>query len=296
MDNETNIEFKTIGLIGRYGDSTVGALLHDLSTYLQNRKLDVLLDESTASIIPDHNLEIADRHTIGEKCDLVIILGGDGTLLNAVRSLSDYNTPILGINRGRLGFLADITPTDMEKHLNDILDGKFITRKRFLLHTTIEREGEQISESNAFNDVVVHKWDVARMIEVKIFIDDQYVNTMRSDGLIVSTPTGSTAYALSGGGPIINPSLNAIVLVPICPHTMSNRPIVIDGDSTIRIKVKNASQSQAQITCDGQINLGLVSGDYVFIRKKDKPVTLIHPSNHDYYEILRAKLHWGESI
>ncbi len=296
MEKNTKHEFKTIGLIGRYGDPTVSTLLHDLSSFLKNRKLNVLLDESTASLVPDHNLDIANRQTIGEKCDLVIVLGGDGTLLNAVRSLADFSVPLLGINRGRLGFLSDIQPKEMEKYLNEILDGQYIAKKRFLLHTHIEREGEQIGESDAFNDVVVHKWDVARMIEVKIFIDDQYVNTMRSDGLIVSTPTGSTAYALSGGGPIINPSLNAIVLVPICPHTMSNRPIVISGDSQIRIKVKNASQSQAQITCDGQINLGLVSGDYVMIKKNKNPVELIHPTNHDYYEILRAKLHWGESL
>ncbi len=296
MEKNTKHEFKTIGLIGRYGDPTVSTLLHDLSSFLKNRKLNVLLDESTASLVPDHNLDIANRQTIGEKCDLVIVLGGDGTLLNAVRSLADFSVPLLGINRGRLGFLSDIQPKEMEKYLNEILDGQYIAKERFLLHTHIEREGEKIGESDAFNDVVVHKWDVARMIEVKIFIDDQYVNTMRSDGLIVSTPTGSTAYALSGGGPIINPSLNAIVLVPICPHTMSNRPIVISGDSQIRIKVKNASQSQAQITCDGQINLGLVSGDYVMIKKNKNPVELIHPTNHDYYEILRAKLHWGESL
>jgi len=296
MEMKTKHDFKTVGLIGRYGDPTVSTLLHDLSTFLKNRKLNVLLDESTASIVPDHNLDIANRQMLGEKCDLVIVLGGDGTLLNAVRSLADYRVPLLGINRGRLGFLADIQPREMEKYLNEILDGDYISKKRFLLHTHIERDGETIGESDAFNDVVVHKWDVARMIEVKIFIDGQYVNTMRSDGLIVSTPTGSTAYALSGGGPIINPSLNAIVLVPICPHTMSNRPIVIDGDSKIRIKVKNASQSQAQITCDGQINLGLVSGDYVMIEKNNQPVELIHPTNHDYYEILRAKLHWGETL
>jgi len=296
METDKKHDFKTIGLIGRYGDPTVSTLLHDLSGYLKARKLTVLLDESTASIIPDHNLTVADRQAIGEQCDLVIVLGGDGTLLNAVRSLSDYSVPLLGINRGRLGFLADIQPTEMEKLLNEILDGKYLAKKRFLLHTHIERDGEKISESDAFNDVVVHKWDVARMIEIKIFIDGHYVNTMRSDGLIVSTPTGSTAYALSGGGPIINPDLNAIVLVPICPHTMSNRPIVIDGDSKISIKVKNASQSQAQITCDGQINLGLVSGDYVKIEKKKNPVELIHPANHDYYGILRAKLHWGERL
>ena len=295
MNTEKKEAFKTIGLIGRYGDSTVSTLVQDLSTYLKNKRLSVILDESTASLIPDHNLQVGDRQAIGETCDLVIVLGGDGTLLNAVRSLAQYDIPLIGINRGRLGFLADIQPNEMEKYLTQILAGDYVFHERFMLHTAIEREGETISDSNAFNDVVVHKWDVARMIELKIFIDDHYVNTMRSDGLIVSTPTGSTAYALSGGGPIINPNLNAIVLVPICPHTMSNRPIVIDGDSKISIKIKNASQSQAQITCDGQINLGLVSGDYVKI-KKERPVKLLHPTNHDYYEILRAKLHWGERL
>lgn len=289
-------EFKTIGLIGRYGDPTVNTTLRELNNFLESRNLTVLLDEGTAEVVPDHAGEIASRHMIGEKCDLAVIVGGDGTLLNAARTLTDYGVPLLGINRGRLGFLADISPAEIEVRLAEILDGKYLAEDRFLLHTIIEREGENISESDAFNDVVIHKWDVARMIEIQTFINDQYVNTMRADGLIVATPTGSTAYALSGGGPILHPTLNAVVLVPICPHTMSNRPVVVDGTSQIKIVVKDSSRSHAQVTCDGQINLGLVSGDRIMIQKKENPIKLIHPADHDYYDILRVKLRWSERL
>ena len=285
--------FSCIGLIGKFGDPTVGETLHALSNHLLSHNLTVLLDEATADVLPDHGLETASREQLGERCDLAIVVGGDGTLLNAARTLSNYGTALLGVNLGRLGFLTDISPAEMQSRLDEILAGKYVEDERFLLHCSILREGEHISESDAFNDVVIHKWDVARMIEMETYLDGQFVNTTRSDGLIVSTPTGSTAYALSGGGPILQPSLNAIVLVPICPHTMSHRPIVVDGNSEIEIVVSDRSQSHAQVTCDGQINLGLVSGDHIRIRKKEQPVRLIHPVGHDHFHILRAKLHWG---
>lgn len=288
--------FTTVGIIGRYGDANMSSTVLELGEFLQRRGLHVLLDEGTAEVIREQKFEIANRTTISKRCDLVVVIGGDGTLLNAARTLSNYGGALLGINRGRLGFLTDISPANMGERLDEILLGKYIWEDRFLLHTHIEREGQNISESSAFNDVVVHKWDVARMIEFKTYINDQYVNTMRSDGLIVSTPTGSTAYALSGGGPILHPAVHAIVLVPICPHTMSNRPIVVDAKSVIRIEVSDNTRSPAQITCDGQINLGLVSGDRVVIRQKEHPVRLIHPSDHNYFEILRAKLHWSERL
>ncbi len=285
--------FKSIGLLGKYADPTVGNTLRTLSDFLVGRDLQVLLDDATADVWPDHGLEHASRDEIGQRCDLAIVVGGDGTLLNAARTLAHYPIALLGINLGRLGFLTDISPTEMHEKLGDILEGRYMEEERFLLHSTIVREGEHISESEAFNDVVVHKWDVARMIEVETYVDGKFLNAVRSDGLIVSTPTGSTAYALSGGGPILHPSLNAIVLVPICPHTLSNRPIVIDGNSLIEIVVSGRGQSHAQVTCDGQINLGLVSGDRVRIRKKEHTVRLIHPCDHDYYQLLRAKLNWG---
>ncbi len=288
--------FKCIGLIGKYGDPSIRAILQTLAEYLKQHDFRLLLDESTAELLPDHGLETASRSRIGEHCDLVIVIGGDGTLLNVARFLANYQIPLLGINRGRLGFLADISPGEMLEKLDDILSGNYLKEERILLHAMTERYGELVSESDALNDVVVHKWCAGRMIEFDTYINDQFVNTHRSDGLIVATPTGSTAYALSSGGPILHPALNAMVLVPVSPHTMGNRPIVIDGDSRIEIKVKESNPFHAQVTCDGQINLGLNAGDVIRICKKPNKVQFIHPVSHDHYMILRAKLHWGGKL
>jgi len=288
-------EFSTIGLIGKYGDPGVGETLLQISQYLEKYDCEVMLEAETASMVSNQHLPTASLKTIGEQCKLAIIVGGDGTLLNAARNLVDYNVPILGVNLGRLGFLVDISPDDLIFRLDEIFNGKYEEEHRILLDAVVYHKDGSISESNAFNDVVVHKWDVARMVETETYINGKFLNNMRADGLIVSTPTGSTAYALSGGGPILQPDLDALVLVPICPHTMSFRPIVIDGESKIEIIVKD-STSKAQITCDGQINLGLVSGDKVQIQRKERVVRLIHPCKHDHYEILRAKLRWGENF
>ncbi len=286
-------KFEHIGIIGKYADATVGDTLAALRDYLVDHKLPCLLDESTARFWPEHNMELASRDTLGEQCDLVIVVGGDGTLLNAARSLAQHDPALLGLNLGRLGFLTDVSPTEMEEKLDEILAGRYNDEERFLLDCTILRDGEQISQSDALNDVVIHKWDVARMIEVDTYINGTFVNTLRSDGLIVSTPTGSTAYALSGGGPILQPCLEAMVLVPICPHTMSNRPIVIDAESVVEVVIKGQDQSHAQVSCDGQINLGLVAGDRIQIRKMEHTVRLIHPIEHDHFQVLRTKLNWG---
>lgn len=288
--------FRCIGLIGKFGDPNVGAAIHTLSSHLRQRGLKVLLDEATAELVPGHGLDIAERSELGKQCDLVIVIGGDGTLLNAARSLANYEVPLLGVNQGRLGFLADISPDQMLERLDEILAGQYIEEERLLLHTVIHRNGQMVNGSDAFNDVVLHKWNAARMIEFDTHIDGHFVNTYRSDGLIVATPTGSTAYALSSDGPILYPTLDVIVLVPICPHTMSNRPIVVNGDSQIEITVRDIAQSGAQLTCDGQVSLGVLEGDLIKIYKKDKRARLIHPANHDYYEMLRAKLHWGENL
>ena len=286
--------FNTIGLIGKFNDTSVAITLLALARILKERGCMVYLDRGTSKNIKDHDLEIISRHEIGKRCDLAVTVGGDGTLLDAARGLANFEVPLLGINLGRLGFLVDISPNEMSERIHEILDGKFVEEHRILLNTVIENKDNPESKSDAFNDVVVHKWEVARMIETETYINGKFLNSMRSDGLIVSTPTGSTAYALSGGGPILEPDMDAMVLVPICPHTMSYRPIVISGDSVIEIIVKEQPNSYAQVTCDGQINLGVVSGDKIIIRKKDKVVRLIHPHQHNHYEILRAKLHWGE--
>lgn len=286
--------FKTIGIIGKYGDPGANDTVMRLSAILIDYGCDVLLDSETAKRIPNHNLPTIEQAAFGAQCDLAITIGGDGTLLNTARNMVDSEVPILGINLGRLGFLVDISPDEMAARMKEILQGEYEEEHRILLSCTIEHQDGTVSKSDAFNDVVIHKWEVARMIETETYINGRFLNYMRSDGLIVSTPTGSTAYALSGGGPILEPSMDAMILVPICPHTMSYRPIVLEGDSEVEINVISQPHSHAQVTCDGQINLGVVSGDVVKIRKKDKVVKLIHPHKHNHYEILRAKLRWGE--
>lgn len=290
MDNA----FNCIGLIGKYGDPGVAGTVLDLSRILQERGCEVILEDQTAESMADLHLPSASLADIATRCDLAITVGGDGTLLNAARNLVDNNVALLGVNLGRLGFLVDVSPDEIRKRMNEILDGKFEEEHRIMLTTTIQRhDGGASSIGDALNDTVIHKWEVARMIETETYINGKFVNNMRSDGLIVSTPTGSTAYALSAGGPILEPDMQAMIIVPICPHTMSYRPIVIDGNSEIEIYVKENPHSHAQVTCDGQINLGVVSGDKVHIRKKDKFLRLIHPLKHDHYHILREKLHWG---
>lgn len=287
---------RTVGIIGKFGDAEIGGTIYKLSAFLLTKNLRVLLHEHAANVMPGHGLETADHKKIGESCDLCVIVGGDGTMLNAARALYTYGIPLVGINRGRLGFLADISPDTVIERINDILLGGYIVEERFLLHATIERGGEIISESSAFNDVVVAKWNMARMIEFETYVNDQFVNSQRSDGLILSTPTGSTAYALSGGGPIMHPTINAIVLVPICPHTLSSRPIVVSGDSHIDVVVTDCNYDHAQVTCDGQINFSLFTGDRIHVCKIAKPIRLIHPADHDHFEILREKLRWGTKL
>lgn len=289
-------DIKTIGILGKFGDPSVAQTLHQLVDFIKNQQREVVLDHSTAKILGNKTHEGLSRDQIGERCQMCIIVGGDGTILNAARSLVDYNVPLLGINLGRLGFLSDILPGQMIEKLTKILAGEFFIERRILLHASIQRNGEAISESNAFNDVVIHKNEVGRMIELETYVNGQFVNIQRSDGLIVSTPTGSTAYALSGGGPLMHPSLNAIVLVPICPHTLSNRPIVVDADTEIEIILHDNNYGNAQVTCDGQIKISLEPADCIRIHKKDKPIQLIHPKDYDYFEILRQKLRWAEKL
>ncbi|HEY5603825.1 MAG TPA: NAD(+) kinase [Gammaproteobacteria bacterium] len=288
--------FKKIGIIGKHGDDRVIDTIKNLSTYLLAKGFEVYLDKITAELNLGLPHEVLERQTLGKTVDLAIIVGGDGTLLNAARSLFSHDVPLLGINLGRLGFLTDISPSDFEAKLDQVFAGEYNEEPRGLLRTRIYRHGELISQSSAFNDVVVHKWNGARMLEYETYIDGQFINSTRSDGIIVSTPTGSTGYALSGGGPILHPSLHAIVLVPICPHSMSYRPIVVYADSEIKIIVKDCNQAEAQVTCDGQINLGLQAEDRIHIGREEHLVRLIHPKSYDYYAMLRAKLHWGKRL
>lgn len=288
--------FKKIGIIGKHGDDRVVDAIKNLSNHLVSKNFEVYLDKITSELDLDLPHEVLERQTLGETVDLAVIIGGDGTLLNAARSLVNHDVPLLGVNLGRLGFLTDISPEGLEEKLDQIFEGEYDAEPRGLLHTRIFRQGELISQSSAFNDVVIHKWNGARMLEYETYIDGKFINTTRSDGIIVSTPTGSTGYALSGGGPILHPSLHAIVLVPICPHSMSYRPLVVYADSEIKIIVKDCNQAEAQVTCDGQINLGLQAEDRIHITREEHLIQLIHPKSYDYYAMLRAKLHWGKRL
>jgi len=285
--------FKRVGLIGKSGDRNVAIAVRALVDFLERHRAKIMLDESIADMAPADSGTVVDRDLLAMKCDLAIVVGGDGTLLNTARSLAEPGVAVLGVNLGRLGFLVDVSPEDMARQLEEIFSGNFMEEERTLLHAGVSRDGNPIDDSSALNDVTVHKKDIARMIELDTWIDGHFLNTNRSDGLIIATPTGSTAYALSGGGPILHPGLNAITLVPICPHTLSNRPIVIHDEATIEIIIHEGGQ-QAQISCDGQINLTLDPGDRVTVRKHDHTLRLIHPPGHDYFEILRKKLRWSE--
>ncbi len=287
-------KFKTIGIIGKFAATSVEETLCSLGNFLLKQGADVYLDETTAEVWPGHPLKAASRDEMGQKCDLVIVVGGDGTFLGVARSLAEYdNVALLGLNLGHLGFLTDISPDEMETRLTEILRGKYIEEDRFLLNAKVLRNDEVISNNDAFNDVVVHKADVARMIEIDVYVNETQITTLHSDGLIISTPTGSTAYALSGGGPLVEPELNAIILVPICPHTMSHRPIVIDGNSVVDVVIKGESTGQAQLTCDGQLGTTLKYGDRLIVSKKPHIVRMIHPTDHNHFQILRNKLGWG---
>lgn len=285
--------FRRIGLIAKRDDPAVPKTLARVAGFLRASGCELLADEATAARMPDPAAAVCPPGRLGCEADLVVVVGGDGTFLHAARAVADAGVPLLGVNLGRLGFLVDVSPEEIPERLGEVLAGHYVEDRRALLHARVVRAGEILHESDALNDVVVHKADVARMIEVETYIDGRFVCAQRADGLIVSTPTGSTAYALSGGGPILHPALEALVLVPICPHTLSNRPIVVSGGSRVEIVVGGWHHPDAAVTCDGQDLYHLQPGDRIEVARRDPPVRLIHPPGYDPYEILRRKLGWA---
>ena len=288
--------FQTVGLIAKHGDPRVSETLGRLIDMLRSRDLEVVIDERSRGACPDCDLPVVARDVLGQRCDLIVVVAGDGTFLSAARSLVDQEVPLLGVNLGRLGFLADVMPDEMSERLNEILDGEFVDETRFLLNVTVERHAVGVFTGVALNEVVTHKSSMARLVEFETYIDGHLVNRQRSDGLIVATPTGSTAYALSGGGPIVHPSLDAIVLVPICPHTLSSRPVVVGGGSVVEVVLGDDAESSVQLSCDGQTTVQLAAGDRISITKRHPELRLIHPVGHEYYATLRTKLHWGKGL
>lgn len=288
-------KFKSIGLFGKYGDSSVAGDILVLGKFLLARGHSVFIESATAHSLTEKLAPARDFSEIADAIDLAIVIGGDGTMLHVARHITGSEVPLIGINLGRLGFLTDIPADNMVQAVGQILDGEYDLEERFMLNAEVMRGGKIVHSAKAFNDVIIGKGELSRLIEFETYQDGEFVNSMRADGIILATPTGSTAYALSAGGPILHPGLGAMVLVPICPHTLSDRPIVVRSDTVIEI-VLVAGNQNAHATFDGQEMFSLNENDHVFIRRAEKPVYLIHPSGRSHYDVLRAKLHWGEKF
>jgi NAD+ kinase len=285
---------RTIGLFGKYGSKEVGDVIRRLCTFLRDRGLAVLLEEATAEFMEPACAESRPLAALGREIDLALVVGGDGTMLHVAREFAPHGVPLVGVNLGRLGFLTDIPTNRMEDELARILDGDFKAEERILLEAEIVRYDQVQHVANALNDVVINKGALARLIEFETWVEGEFVSSTRADGIIVATPTGSTAYALSAGGPILHPTLPAIVIVPICPHTLSDRPLTIGSDSGIEIVMTATSRQSAHVTFDGQTSFAVYDGDRVRVRRAARPATLLHPSRRSHYEVLRVKLGWSE--
>ncbi len=283
--------FQRVALIGKYKHPEMRDQLVNLASFLQQRELAVFVEQNTAAQCALDAYPMLHIDEIGDNADLVVVLGGDGTMLTAARALLDSSIPLVGVNRGRFGFLTDVNSETMLDAMSGILAGEFNIEQRILLSASIVRQGAVISEGCALNDVVVTKTGMSRLIELEVFIDGQFVHKQRSDGLILATPTGTTAYSLSAGGPILHPTLDAIALVPICPHTLSNRPIAINSASKVEITLVYAED--AGVHFDGQLQMAIQQGDKIIVQRAEKTVSLLHPLGHSHYDMLRDKLNWG---
>jgi NAD+ kinase len=286
-------KFKKIALIGKYMNESALQLmqndLSDLAQHLTKNNFEVWVEQNTAQHAQLSNYQTLSLEQIGKTADLAIVMGGDGTMLSVARSLIEADVPLVGVNRGRFGFLTDLRAEDMLSEIDKIVAGEFIKEPRMLLATQVLRNGKVVHAGYALNDVVIKSG--LRLIELEVDIDQQFVYKQRSDGLILSTPTGTTAYALSAGGPILHPNLEAISIVPICPHTLSNRPIAVNSASQIEVTL--VQFSEAHLSIDGQLQIDLEIGDKIAVRRAEKNIFLLHPSNYCYFDMLRNKLNWG---
>ncbi|MDG2090696.1 MAG: NAD(+) kinase [Gammaproteobacteria bacterium] len=292
-------EFSSIGLVGRQDNANISDSLNTLADFLLRRSgIKLVIDEAVSSFMHDHKayseMQVIPQKDLHKHCDLVIVVGGDGSMLKVAGSLANQDLPVVGINRGRLGFLTDIRPEEIESVLGQVFDGQYKEESRFLLNVSMQRAGKTEQIGCALNDVVLHPGSAAQMIELSLFIDEEFVYDQASDGLIVATPTGSTAYSMSAGGPIMHPKLDAVVLVPMYPHSLSSRPVVIDGNSEIKIIVGDRHNVMPQVSCDGSVEFTAEAGDEVLVSKKAEKLRLLHPIEYNYYATCRSKLHWSK--
>ncbi len=290
-----NKKFKCIGIVGHPRHPEALATHEMLYHWLKSKGYCVIVDRQVAKDIGLKDAQTGGLTEIGKQADLAVVVGGDGNMLGAARVLSRYDIKVIGINRGNLGFLTDLDPDNALQQLSEVLDGEYRNEQRFLLEAQVRRNGQKPRISTAINEVVLHPGKVAHMIEFEVYIDERFAFSQRSDGLIIATPTGSTAYSLSAGGPILTPNLDAIVLVPMFPHTLSARPLVISSESSIRLKFSQNS-SDYEVSCDSQIVLPIQDGEDVIISRSKQKLNLIHPKDYNYFNILSTKLSWSKKM
>ncbi len=284
--------------MGKPKHKEVGETILTLFNFLQEQNYSLLVEDSVAKDLPIAVELQVPWQKLGVQCDLVIVVGGDGSMLYAARLMSDYDIPLLGVNRGYLGFLTDIQPQQVCEKVAEVLAGEYKEERRFLLEAEIaeDKDSDQPRFSDAVNDIVLYPGEISRMIEFEVYINDSFVYSVRGDGLIISTPTGSTAYSLSAGGPIMSPAINAISLVPMFPHTLSSRPISIGADSKVDIVFSKDNQNEARLSCDGQVRFPVMPGEKITVRKRKQEMWLLHPKDYDYFRLLRTKLGWGSKL
>jgi NAD+ kinase len=285
--------FNPIALVGRHADARVAECMLTLVQHLEAGGVQVLADAAVVQSLGRPALQPAGEKEIVARARLVIAIGGDGTMLYAARLVAEHGIPLLGVNRGRLGFLTDVSPENMLQRLDEVLAGRFTEDPRTLLEATIARPSAPRASLTALNDVVLQKWATGRMLDFETWIDGRYVNSHGGDGLVVATATGSTAYALSCGGPIVQPDVGVLVMAPICPHTLSDRPIIVPAGSSVEVRLMQRQDTRAQVVCDGVLLGELEPTDRLLIAPSKHRVMLLHPPGYDYYRLLRSKLHWG---
>ncbi len=286
------MEVRTVGVVGKKRIDLVVRTAEQLVEWLGVRKVECLVEEDLA--VCSGLLVGCPRVELPSRVDLLVVLGGDGTLLSAARLLAGSQVPLLGVNAGGLGFLTEVALEEMFQVLERVLEGQTTITQRSLLEAEVWREGKKVASQRVLNDVVVNKGVLARIIDLETYIDESYLTTFKADGLIISSPAGSTAYNLSAGGPIVHPALGCIILTPICPHTLTNRPIILPEDRTIRVFLGSVHGAEVYLTFDGQVGYRVVEGDVLEVRTSPHRLSLIKSPHRSFYEVLRSKLRWGE--
>jgi NAD+ kinase len=285
--------FNSIALTGNAKDLRVADCMLSLAAHFNSRGVRAMVDPGVGLKFPPDSVLPCPEQEFVTRADLIIAIGGDGTLLYAARLVAGHSVPLLGINRGRLGFLTDVSPQSMLDDVDTVLAGRYTEDRRSLLAASLERPDGHMVRALALNDVVVNKWETGHTMDFETSINGRFVNSHSGDGMVIATATGSTAYALSCGGPIVEPDLEVWVLAPISPHTLSDRPIVVRAGSKIQLRMSDRFESRGQVTCDGTAIGDLAQGDNLYVEGADAQITLLHPPGFDYYRLLRSKLHWG---